>query len=167
MAKHLVKCLYCGITFDADKESYRTVGRRYAHTTCWEEHDSKIPQEQKDYEVLIQYLNNLFGSTPSPLIIKQIRDYKKDYNYSYTGIMKTLQWWYEIQKKPIADTNAGIAIVPYIYKEASAYYYNLYLAATLNEEIEIKSPESKIREITIIQPKANPKMVTLFDLGED
>ena len=81
--------------------------------------------------------------------------------------MKTLQWWYEIQKKPIADTNAGIAIVPYIYKEASAYYYNLYLAATLNEEIEIKSPESKIREITIIQPKASPKMVTLFDLGED
>lgn len=167
MAKHLVKCPYCSVTFDTMAEPYVTMGRRYAHKACWEEHNAKVPQEQRDYDNLIQYLKDLFGMNPSPLILRQIREYKKDYNYSYTGIMKTLQWWYNVQKKPLGDTNTGIAIVPYIYQDASSYYYNLYLAATLNEEIEIKSPESKIKEITIIQPKANPKMITLFDLGED
>ena len=167
MAKHLVKCPYCSETFDTMSEPYITMGRRYAHKKCWDEHNAKIPQEQRDYDNLIQYLKGLFGMTPSPLILRQIKDYKKDYNYSYSGIMKTLQWWYNVQKKPIEDTNTGIAIVPYIYKDASTYYYNLYLAETLNDEIEIQSPAAKIKEITIVQPKANPKLIALFDLGED
>ena len=54
------------------------------------------------------------------------KDFKKEYNYSYTGIQKTLYWWYEIKKNDLSKANDGIGIVPFIYKDACDYFYRIY-----------------------------------------
>ena len=71
MAKHLVKCLYCGQQFDREAEPTKQVSaRRYAHLKCWEEHYLNLSQEEKDIEEFYNYTKELF---------------KEDYNYILTN----------------------------------------------------------------------------------
>ena len=49
MAKHMVKCLYCGKYFDASTEPFiKPSAKRYAHKKCGEETSSKEEKEKKD-----------------------------------------------------------------------------------------------------------------------
>lgn len=41
---------------------------------------------------------------------------------TYKGIYLSLKYWYDVKKNGIERSNGGIGIVPYIYKEASAYW---------------------------------------------
>lgn len=94
MAKHMVICKYCGEKFDTNSEPFVTVGaRRYAHKTCADKIEAAIPQEEKDYQNLEDYIKKLFNRDKVSVKIKnQIRNFKQEYNYSYTGILKTLYW---------------------------------------------------------------------------
>ena len=58
MAKqHLVKCLYCGVTFDCAKEPFeKPRGNRYAHKHCYDRHMNSMSQEERDYEELVEYI---------------------------------------------------------------------------------------------------------------
>ena len=61
MAKHIVKCYYCGKQFDANEEEYVKVNnRRYAHKKCSEEKEQTLSQEQKDKIELEEYILKLF-----------------------------------------------------------------------------------------------------------
>ena len=61
--------------------------------------------------------------------------------------------------------NGGIGIIPFIYKDACNYYYNLYLAQEANENKEIK--EQKVKEITIVSPQAERKKIKLFSFENE
>ena len=53
---HIVKCLYCGETFDADKEEFtKPRTNRYAHLHCSEEYEqlSELKEEQKKLNATI------------------------------------------------------------------------------------------------------------------
>lgn len=91
---HYAICKYCNIKFNRDKEPYVEVGsRRYAHKACAETHEASIPQEEKDYQNLEKYIKQLFKIDNLNIRIrKQIKDFKETYNYTYTGIQKTLYW---------------------------------------------------------------------------
>ena len=57
MAKHIVKCLYCGQQFDRETEPTKQVsGRRYAHLKCWEDHVANMSQEEKDINNFYEYV---------------------------------------------------------------------------------------------------------------
>ena len=149
---HYAICKYCNIKFNRDKEPYVEAGsRRYAHKACAEKYEAAIPQEEKDYQNLEIYIKQLFKIDNLNIRIrKQIKDFKETYNYTYTGIQKTLYWWYEIKKNSISQANEGLGIVPYVYQDALKYYYNIYIAKLVNdtkittehkiEEMEIESP---------------------------
>jgi hypothetical protein len=48
MAKHMVKCFYCGETFDASKEPFIMArANRYAHAECAKKHEASLSQEEK------------------------------------------------------------------------------------------------------------------------
>lgn len=48
---HLVKCFFCGKTFDRDKIPFVKISeRRYSHKECYEKQDAKVIQEQTDKE---------------------------------------------------------------------------------------------------------------------
>lgn len=164
---HYAICKYCNEKFDRDKEEFVSAGaRRYAHKACAEAHNNAIPQEEKDYNELEKYIKKLFQTDNLNINIrKQIKEYKEQYGYSYTGMQKTLYWWYEIKKNPIITSYEGIAIVPYVYQEALQYYYNIYLAKIANEN---NSFTIERQEINISSPRVRINSKKLFNIdGEE
>lgn len=173
MAKHLVKCFYCGETFDASVEPFiKPNSRRYAHKKCAEEADSHKTKEQKDKEALEEYIKELFGiSSISPKINKQIEDYKKNKRYTYSGIHKTLKYWFEIKGNSLEKANGGIGIVPYVYDQAFQYWRALWEAKERNKEVDIQNYVLPIKEIHISPPQREPmkhirKLFTFLDEEE-
>ena len=102
---------------------------RYVHKKCNEEHPNS------DSEELTLYIIKLFKLKDDyilPKYMKQLSSYVKEYNFTYSGMLKALKYWYEVKKHPL-DKTKGIGIIPYIYKEARDYYYALYLADLQNK----------------------------------
>ena len=154
MAVRMVKCKYCGVQFDRNSEPFVEVGgRRYAHKACAENKEAAIPQEEKDYQALEDYIKKLFKEDYlNAKTRKQIRDFRKEYNYTFSGMLKTLYWWYEIKGNSIDLAQGGIGIIPFIYEDALKYYYSIYMAQTANENKVISKP--KVQEIEIGSPRA-------------
>ena len=166
---HFVTCKYCGIRFDRDLEpAIEVSARRYAHKTCAEKFEATIPQDEKDYNNLEIYIKKLFKvNTINAKTRKQIKDFREEYGYSYSGMLKTLYWWYEIQGHTTELAKDGIGIVPYVYDDAEKYYYTLYLAKLVNDNVGEYKP--KIEEIEIASPRVytNPTKLFKIDDNED
>lgn len=168
MAK-LVKCVYCQNHFDREKEETVSISaRRYAHKSCHDAYGAKKTQEELDYEALENYIKKLFNEPfVSAQVKKQIKDYRSEYQYTYTGILKTLIYWYEVKGNSILDKNQyGIAIVPYIYKQASEYYYALFIAQQANSDKHIEDFIPQTKEVVISTPTTTVKPRRLFKFSE-
>lgn len=160
---HKVKCAICGITFDRDKEPAEMINaRRYAHVECYQKQESGKTQQEKDYEALEKYIIKLFNQkTLSAKIKKQIKDFHQEYNYTFSGMHKTLIWWFEIKGNSLDKTNGGIGIIPFVYEDACKYYYSLYLAQLVNmDKIETKT---EVIEIEIGSPRVYTHSQRLFN----
>lgn len=166
---HYVICPYCGVKFNRDKEPYVAVSaRRYAHPQCAEEHEKNKTQEERDLEALEKYIMNLFDEPYiNAKIKKQIESYQKEYQYSYSGMLKSLVWFYEIKGNSIEKSNHGIGIIPFIYNEAKMYYYNIYLAKLANQSKDINLYKPIVKEVTIAAPSIKIKPTKLFMFEED
>lgn len=164
MAAHYVTCVYCGERFNRDKEPTTQISaRRYAHKECAEKHEASKSQEEKDLEALEKYIMQLFDEPyVNARVRKQLKEYKEQYHFTYSGILKTLIYFYEIKGNSIEKANGGIGIIPFVYNDALKYYYALYLAKLANENknIEIYKPKEKV--IEILPPKIQPKRVRLL-----
>lgn len=166
MAK--VKCFYCNEMFDKDLEPFEKVSsRRYAHKSCYEKVQAGKTSDEIDYENLVNYIKRKFQlSTINAKITKQISDYKQKYNFTYSGILKALVWWYEVKNNPVDDKiiTYGIGIVPYIYNDAKTYYYGLWLAQHANTEDLLNSFEIKVEEVIIPSPRQELPRPHLFNI---
>ena len=167
MAKAMVKCLYCGEYFDRISEPNVKIGRRYAHQKCYEAQDEAIIKEEKDKNDFYDYIKELYGSDYNFVAIsKQAERYIKQYNFTYSGMLKTLKWFYEVKGGDKESANGRIGIIPYIYKDAYNYYHNIYLAQQKNKDIENYTLETK--ETVITSPRmSNVTSIKLFDLGDE
>ena len=107
MAAHYVTCVYCGERFNRDKEPTTQVSaRRYAHKECAEKHEANKSQEEKDLEALEKYIMHLFDEPyVNARVRKQLKEYKEQYNFTYSGILKTLIYWYEIKGNSTEDAH--------------------------------------------------------------
>lgn len=173
MAKHLVKCFYCGEQFDANTTEYvKPNARRYAHKTCAQTAEQNKSEEQKDKEALESYIKELFGVSSIPIkIAKQIQDYKENKNYTYSGIHKTLKYHYEVKGGSLEKANGGIGIVPWVYDEAFNYWRAIWEARERNEQIDITQYVLPAREVHIKPPQRQPmkhkrKLFTFLDEEE-
>ena len=96
-------------------------------------------------------------------ITLQIKKYMQDHpDYTYSGIKRTLQYFYEIKGNPVDKTKVGIGIVPWVYDEAKRYYYNQWLLSQKNADKNIQAYVPKIKEIIIKPPKREPKKRRIF-----
>ena len=172
MAKHLVKCFYCGETFDANTVPFVMVNsRRYAHQSCQEDKLSSETKQEHDKRELENYIKKLFGySTIPPRVMKQIQTYTHDveHNYTYSGIYKTLKYFFEVRGNSLEKANGGIGIVPYVYNEAYTYWRALWEAQQKNEDIDIEEFILPTKEIHILPPQRQPmkhkrKLFTFLD----
>ena len=61
-----------------------------------------MSKEDYDKMQLDQYIMNLFHTEyVDPRIQKQIKNYIENYNYTYSGILKSLVYFYDVQKNPV------------------------------------------------------------------
>ena len=169
MAKHIVKCAICGMSFDANAEPFVKVSSsRYAHQKCSENKEENLSQLEKDKEALDQYIMNLFNITYiDPRIRKQIKQYIEEYHYTYSGILKALVYHYEIYGCDIDKANGALGIVPYVYQKAYNYYYSLWEAQQKNKEKIIEHYIPKVKEIIIPVPERKIKMRKNFSFLDE
>lgn len=158
MAKHIVKCLFCGKSFDSSTEEYiKPNSRRYAHKKCFEEHEQAKSKEEKDKEQLENYIKKLFGiDCISDKIKRQIKDFKENKNYSYSGMYKSLKYFFEIKGNSIDKANNGIGIIGYIYDEAYKYWKSIWEAQEKNKNINIEQYILPTKEVHILVPTKEP-----------
>lgn len=166
---HNVKCTVCGKVFDRDRiQAVKSGARRYAHYMCFPEGEL-VPLSNpidEDLVKLEEYVANLLGDSYNPARVKkQIKEFKSQYDYTYSGMLKTLIWFYEIKGNPKDKAQGGIGIIPFVYKDALNYYYGLYLAQLVNESIPSASYKMELREIEIISPEAMRKPPKMFNAG--
>lgn len=162
---HYVTCAICKKRFDRDKYPAVLVSsRRYAHALCagtLSEEEAKKEKEKADLEAYIIQLFNL--EHMDGRITLQINRYLQEHpEYTYSGIKRTLEYFYKIKKNPIEKANGGIGIVPWVYEEAKRYYYNQWLLSQKNAEKNISDYIPKVIEIKIKSPKREPKKRRIF-----
>jgi hypothetical protein len=182
---HMVKCKFCGESFDRDKvQAVRISERRYAHFTCVDESEvdkyEKVPlvekkerkkkektKEDEDLDKLKGYIMKLYGTTfVNPRIQKQIKQYHEEFNYSYSGILKSLIYFYEVKGNSTDKFGNTIGIVPYIYDDAKKYFYALFMAQLSNQQVSV-AKQTKVVEYTIQQPQQKKQKVKLFKFEEE
>ena len=128
-----VKCIYCKQIFNKKEEEYIQISNsKYAHLACSE---LEAKREKTDAEKLDDYIMKLFNyDYVPPRAKKQINQFIKEYNYTYSGMLKALVYFYEIKGGDREAAHDGIGIIPFIYQDAYNYYYNLWLAKQKNED---------------------------------
>jgi hypothetical protein len=156
-----VVCEYCKKPMNRKDEDCVPLGNgKYAHRECQHIEDTRELTEQ---EKLDRYIMKLFKTDYVHQRVKrQINDFMKQYNYTYSGIRKSLTYWYEVKKQPIEKANGGIGIVPYIYKDAYNYYYMLWEAQQKNQNKDIESYKPEDIVIRVPAPQRNIKKRKLF-----
>ena len=87
----------------------------------------------------------------SPYMKKQIEKYRVEYQYSYTGMLRSLKYWYEIKKIPF-DKTKGVGIIPYIYQDAYNYYYTIWLANQKAQEENAALVKKEIEQVNVLPP---------------
>ena len=167
MAKKMCICKICGKQFDRNAEQAVIAGpRRYAHQKCLPTGEL-VPMENPidpELDKLNNYIINLLGKDYNAARVKkQIKDFKEQ-GMSYSGMLKSLIYFYEVKGNSKEKANGGIGIVSFVYKDAYNYYYDLFMAQQRNEN---KKPFiERVREIIIKPPKVE-KPVKLFDLDKE
>ena len=153
-----VKCPYCDKYFHREMEEYVQINKtRYAHKACYDRHNSEMDQEERDKEILIKYIKQLFSIDSIPAkITKQMQDYHDNKQYTYSGMYKSLVWFYQIKGHPIEKANGGIGIIPYVYEDARNYYLAMWQASQQNQAKPIEQWKPTVIEIHIPPPERKP-----------
>lgn len=105
-----------------------------------------------------------------PRAKKQINEYVQEYNYTYSGMLKALIYYYEIQGGDTERAHDGVGILPYIYNTAKDYYFNLWQAQQKNQYKNIEQFIPKKIEVHILPPRRNiskPQRFTFLDQEEE
>lgn len=158
---HWVKCLFCGETFDADKEEYvMPNSRRYAHKSCAENH---VDYKSKIHDFMKGKLGTQYSFTK---IESQIKKIKAQEQIDEECIYRSLVYWYEILGNSADKANGGIGIVPYIYNQYLVWAQEQRKNAQINRDKRIedyvnKNPKTVEGRIT---PIKKPRHVRYYEL---
>lgn len=162
MAKHIVKCLYCGKEFDANEEEYvKPRGNRYAHKECAEKEELRQGIIKQIHEKMQRLLGQTYNSQK---IDREIKKFVKE-GKTEAGILRTLEFWYDIQGHTTEKANGGIAIVEWVYGDAMSYYSKMNKYKKMQESTDIKDYITETQTL-VFKPKPiqKPKGVRLFNL---
>jgi hypothetical protein len=139
-----VKCPLCG-TFN-EKENAIYHNSKYYCKVCYENKQN----ESNDYKELISYICELYSiDIPTGWILKQIKDFKEQFNYTYKGIKSTLHYFFEIQEGNDVADSMGIGIVPFVYDEAKKFY------------IDKKAVKDSVIGMNLEEMEANKKTINI------
>lgn len=164
-----VTCKYCKKKINKTKDlDYKAVKKKYAHIACIEAEEKREKTDEEKFYLYVIELFKIEDDFVPPRIQKQAQDYIKKYNYTYSGMLKALKYFYEIKHNDISKSNGGIGILPYCYQDAYNYYFSLWQAQQKNQ-VDINRYIPREIEITIPIPKrknTKKKIFTFLDKDE-
>lgn len=92
--------------------------------------------EYKEKRAVVEYVEQLTQMKATAKIYKLLEDYCKKYKFTYVGMLRGLQYYYEaLENTPEGDC---IGIIPYIYDEAQEYMNRIDKAASFNDKVTAK-----------------------------
>lgn len=156
---HPVKCSICGETFDRDKiECVNTSTRRYAHKSCYDKQQGSLSEEEKMKQNIFEYTRKLFKENYNKKRIEThlAKIMKENTEYTYSGVYKTLIYWYEVKHGDISKSNFSLGIVPYVYNDAFKYYKALWETQQRNNNKNILEYIPKQSVVKIKNPQRKP-----------
>ena len=161
-----ITCKYCKKVFNKKEEEYiQITNSTYAHLKCAE---LEAKREKTDAEKLDDYIMKLFNyDYVPPRAKKQINQYIQEYNYTYSGILKALVYFYEVKGGDREAAHDGIGIVPFVWQDAYNYYYNLWLAKQKNEDKDLSRFIPQTVEIRITSPEREPHKKSRFSFLDE
>jgi len=111
---------------------------------------------------LVEFIcNNYDLDKPTGFILKQIKEFKSDYGYSYAAMTYTLWYCKEILNKSLIE-KYGISLVKYYYDEAKNYYLQ---QEKLKEQIKkLSNIKPKTKVVKQKSVNSNKKSASLVDL---
>lgn len=162
--KPQVKCPGCGLRFYREDEPHIHIKNRYWHTQCFNQKKKEKSQSDQSIKDLEEYICKLFGAEyVSPRIRRQINTMISQYNFTHSGILGSLKYWFEVKNGSVEKSNGGIGIVPYIYSDAESYYKSLFEAHQANRGVN--SIEAKVVTVKITPPKSKAENLKTIDLS--
>ena len=160
-------CFWCHeaiYPYQSDVMEMPQLKGKYVHRKCAEIH----PADEK--EKLLVYLIQTYDLKEGYIIPKymmQLQEYAKTYQFTYSGMLKTLQYWHEVKKQPF-NPNYGLGIIPHLYNEARNYYYWRWQAEQINKDKNIEDYVPKDMEVVITPPQRQiPKRKLFTFLDEE
>jgi len=124
------------------------------------EEEKKVESEQNKF---FDYCKQVFGKDFDFVRTKRLAEgYIKKYNYTWSGMLKTLIYFFEVKKNSVSKAKGSIGIIPYTYQEALNHYYAIWQAQQLNIDKKIEDYVPEVIEITIPPPQPKPRKRRLF-----
>lgn len=169
MAKKICKCAICGIEFDRNSiQAVKHGARRYAHQSCYPEGEpvpmEESPASDPELKKLMEYISQKYNNKANfPLIRKQIKKFHDEYHYTYSGMLKSLIYFYEVKGNRVEDSNGGVGIIEYVYDKAKEHYYKIFLA----QKNADKNFSMKVKEYIIKPPKSKGNKRKILNWGEE
>lgn len=138
-----MKCDFC--KKEISDINYKVYKRKRYHYDCFSEMQRQAEQNDliqgskysdKAYKSLVDYILRIYKLPSLPYLIeKQIADFASKYGYTYSGMEKTLEYFYFIRGNAIQS--ASIGIIPYQYDEAKEYYEWIFKVNNTNAQIDV------------------------------
>lgn len=167
MAKQTpVKCVVCKETIlrDGTMEfvNLSANGYRYAHKECAKHQEEKQIVHNQIHTTVQRYLGSYYNKSK---VENQINSLIKE-GKTEIGVLRAIEYWYEIKKGDPSKSMGGIGIVKSIYGEALDYYVKLEEIKKAHRNIDLSKFIAPEVEHYQFKPKPfkKPKRVKLFDL---
>ena len=150
-----MQCALCNQEIIGTK--YKSKKRKRYHIECFDKlidnaetknHMKASGIKNNEKNELIKYICQLYNLSEIPYAIdKQIDNFVAQLGYTYTGIQKTLYYFYELSRNNVDNHTSTIGIVPYYYEEAKKFFNTVHDSNELNKEfvLDEKTVHVKIR----------------------
>lgn len=97
-------------------------------------------QEYQERTEFFEYLKSLLKvECLNVKILTLSKKYNKELNFSWIGMKKALEWFFDVKGNILQEGNDCIGILPYIYDEAQEYYKELENKIKFNSEIDFSN----------------------------
>lgn len=149
-------CKCCGKKLKTE-EKHQLSGKVYC-----EECFNRLHKEAEEYKALMEFICTNYGlDEPTGLILKQVKEYKNEYGYSYGAMTYTLWYCKEILNKAFIK-KYGVSLIKYHYDDAKNYY---------SQQEKLKEQMDKLSDVKIktkiaksISVPSNKKSTSLINL---
>lgn len=135
----------------------------HANKTYCEDCIQKIKRESDEYKQLIDFIcTNYQVERPTGFMLKQIKELKTDYSYSYAAMTYTLWYCKEVLGKQLIE-KYGVALIKHFYDEACDYYNQ---QEKMKEQMKtIENIEVKTKVVKRQNNQLQSKKSSLINLG--